>query len=145
MAQFMLGSSNTNTVSAGEPDEFDAGTAGARRVEDESCLPSNGCQLDRTCCWAPGASRGPLLVRAGAAIAGAEGRLGRHLVCVTGGGGDGGPALSGYQAGQVAAYRPRRAGRDVRQVEIGDRGADFLLELVPHPVQLAPHPAELTR
>ena len=69
MAQFMLGSSNTNTVSAGEPDEFDPGTAGVRRVDDESCLPSNGCQLDRTSCGAPRAGRGPLLVRAGAALA----------------------------------------------------------------------------
>jgi hypothetical protein len=47
MAQFMLGSSNTKTVSAeSDPDEFDAGTDGGLIVDDGSCLPSNGCQLD---------------------------------------------------------------------------------------------------
>ena len=47
MAQFMLGSSNTKTVSAeSEPDADDDGTEGGLRVDDGSCLPSNGCQFD---------------------------------------------------------------------------------------------------
>jgi hypothetical protein len=52
IAQFMLGSSNTNTVSAAsEPDDDDEGIDGGLRADDESCLASRGCQLDWASSW----------------------------------------------------------------------------------------------
>src|SRR5208283_5328933 len=48
IAQFILGSSTTNTVSApSEPAHDDDGIEGGLRVEAESCLPRRGCQVDR--------------------------------------------------------------------------------------------------